>query len=89
MPVRVTEPHGLFEGMGRQPTFFESHYWEVKSAPPGFRRLAESDLCFVQALAHEDRPLFGTQFHPEDYDEANPDGRRLLENFFRLAGILR
>ena len=89
MPVRASaagEP--WFEGLGGQPVVFQAHYWEVKAPPPGFRVLAESDLCGIQALAHQNLPLFGTQFHPEQYDDAHPDGRRLLENFFRMAGIL-
>ncbi len=87
MPVRVTAAHPWFEGLSAEPVMLEAHYWEVKAPPAGFRVLAESDLCGVQALAHESLPLFGTQFHPEQYDDAHPDGRRLLENFFRLAGI--
>jgi GMP synthase-like glutamine amidotransferase len=88
MPVRVLEPHPLFEGLGRRPVVFQLHSWEVKSPPDGFRALAESDLCRVQALAYESRPLFGTQFHPEQYDDAHPDGRKILENFFEVAGIV-
>jgi GMP synthase (glutamine-hydrolysing) len=88
MPVRVRSAHPWFDGLGLQPVVYESHYWEVQSPPNGFCVLAESDLCGVQALAHEQLPLFGTQFHPERYDDAHPDGRRLLENFFRLAGII-
>ena len=87
MPVRVLAPNPWFDGLGDQPVMFEAHYWEVKAPPAGFQVLAASDLCGIQALAHQDRPLFGTQFHPEAYDAAHPDGRRLLENFFRLAGI--
>jgi anthranilate/para-aminobenzoate synthase component II len=37
-------------------------------------------------LAHQSAPLFGAQFHPENYDDAHPDGRIILENFFRIAG---
>lgn len=64
-------------------------FWEVKSPPDGFRVYAESDLCAIQIMAPlgEAQPLFGTQFHPEEYDEAHPDGRRLLVNFFRMAGL--
>lgn len=31
VPVRVAQRHTLFDGLGRLPTFFESHYWEVKA----------------------------------------------------------
>lgn len=29
------------------------------------------------------------QFHPERYTDAHPDGRAILANFFRLAGLAR
>lgn len=86
-PISVHTPHSLFEGLGQQPVVYESHYWEVKSCPAGFQVCAASDPCPIQVMVHKSRPLFGTQFHPEAYDETHPDGRRLLVNFFRLAGL--
>ncbi len=86
-PVRVLEPHPLLEGLGPAPVLFESHFWEVKTMPAGFRLAATTDLCPVQMIVHESRPLFGTQFHPEQYEAGHPDGRRFLANFFRLIGL--
>jgi len=85
MSIRIQEAQPLFEGLKPQPVVYELHSWEVKSAPDGFCILAESDMCRIQAIAHKDAPLFGTQFHPELYDDAHPDGRRILENFFQIA----
>jgi GMP synthase (glutamine-hydrolysing) len=65
----------------------QRHFWELKTAPTGFARLAASDACAVQAIRHESRPLWGLQFHPERYSERYPDGRIVLANFFRLAGL--
>jgi GMP synthase (glutamine-hydrolysing) len=87
-PLRLEALHGLWEGLPQTPVFFESHYWEVKSVPEGFRLLASTDTCGIQAMADDKRRLYGTQFHPEEYDDEHPDGRRLLENFFRIAGVL-
>jgi GMP synthase (glutamine-hydrolysing) len=87
MPVRVCRPHPLFAGLAPQPTFFQSHYWEVKSTPEGFQLLAESDLCQVQAIVHKELPVVGVQFHPEQYDAEHADGQRLLKNFFGLVGL--
>jgi GMP synthase-like glutamine amidotransferase len=87
MPVQVTAPHPLFDGLGQAPVMFESHYWEVKALPEGFRAYAETGTCRLQMLAHERLPVFATQFHPEQYDDEHPDGRRFLENFFRFTGI--
>ena len=85
MPVKLRRSHPLFDQLPQPPTFFQAHYWEVKAPPEGFHVLAESDLCRVQAIAHADRPLFGVQFHPEEYDEAHPDGRKVLENFWAMV----
>jgi GMP synthase-like glutamine amidotransferase len=85
MALTLQKSHPLFKGLAQQPTFFQDHYWEVKAPPPGFQVLAGSDLCSIQAIAHMDRPLFGVQFHPEEYDEAHPDGQRVLENFLAMV----
>lgn len=87
MPVRVQQPHPLFDRLPTEIIVFEAHYWEVKQLPQYFRPFAESDLCPVQMMAHDTLPLFGTQFHPEEYDETHPHGRTVLENFFALAGL--
>jgi GMP synthase-like glutamine amidotransferase len=86
-PVRVLRPHPLFAGFGDELTVYESHYWEVKSLPEGFEAAAATDLCPIQAVAHSSKPLFGVQFHAEEYDDEHPDGRQLIANFFKLAGI--
>jgi len=87
LPVRLTQSHPLVAGLPAQPVVFQAHYWEIKSVPTGFQVLAESDVCRRQIITHTQRPLFGTQFHPEEYDEAHPDGCRLIRNFFAIAGV--
>jgi GMP synthase-like glutamine amidotransferase len=44
---------------------FNSHYDEVRRAPSEMSIVAKSDICPVQALAHENLRVFGIQFHPE------------------------
>lgn len=75
----------LLDGLGQPPYLYESHYCEIKTLPPGFELLASTPECRIQAMRHRERPLYGVQFHPEDYTERFPDGKRVLENFFRLA----
>lgn len=86
-PIRIIERHPFFDGLGETPVFLESHYWETKAVPAGFKLYASTDLCAVQMFGHAAKPIYATQFHPEAWDEAHPDGRKFLENFFRVAGI--
>ncbi len=89
-PVRVLEREDpLFAGLPGTIMVLESHYCEVKTLPPEFVLLASNDNCRVQAMRHRERPVYGTQFHPEGYTEDYPDGRGILENFFRLAEVAR
>lgn len=86
--VDILQPDPLFESLGKRPLLMESHWWEVQDVPPGFTLLASTETCRVQAIKHESRLLYGVQFHPEKYDEEHPDGRVLLKNFFRIAGVI-
>jgi GMP synthase-like glutamine amidotransferase len=88
MPVRVVQPDPLFDGLGPEPVFDQEHYWEIKETPPHFEVLASTDECRIQAIRHAEKVVYGTQFHPERYTGQHPDGRQLLINFFKLAGIL-
>lgn len=86
-PIRALRPDPLFEGLPNPFLVRESHYCEIKKVPPQFDLIATNENCPVQAIKHRERPLYGTQFHPEAYVDAYPHGRRVLENFFRMAGI--
>jgi len=72
----------LFAACGRPVTVLESHYCEIKELPPGYQLLASTPECRIQAMRHETRPIVSVQFHPEDYSDAFPDGRHILESFF-------
>lgn len=63
--VTVVDEDDLFVGLPDTFVAWESHNDEVTEMPSGFRLLASSETCRVQAMRHESRPLFGLQFHPE------------------------
>jgi GMP synthase (glutamine-hydrolysing) len=106
-PVDILRTDPIFEGLGPAPVFLEVHYCEVKQLPTGFQLLASTSDCRIQVMKRGDRPVYGTQFHPEGYSEGpydlrsplvslaypegqaqgQPDGRTLLANFFRIAGV--
>lgn len=56
-----------------------SHGDEVDAVPEGWNISAKSSNGIVAAVEHKDRPLFGTQFHPEVIH--TDEGRRILTNF--------
>jgi GMP synthase (glutamine-hydrolysing) len=84
-PVRRIAESPLLEGLPEEFLVREWHGDEVRELPPGFRLLASTTMCRVQAMQSLTRPIFGTQFHPEVFDDSHPHGRRVLENFIRIA----
>lgn len=87
LPVQVVKDDPLFAGLGVEPVFFESHYWEIKDIPPKFELLASTKDCQIQVMKHQQYPIYGTQFHPEVNSIEFRDGQSLLKNFFRINGI--
>jgi GMP synthase-like glutamine amidotransferase len=35
-------------------------------------------------MQQKGRRLYGVQFHPELFDEQNPEGQKVVENFLKL-----
>jgi GMP synthase (glutamine-hydrolysing) len=81
-PIETTG-NGLFKNLPSSITVWHSHFDEVKELPKGFHRTASNESCPIQAMQHNDRPLFGVQFHPELFDEEHPEGRKIIENFLK------
>ena len=84
-PVRVIHPDPLFARLPEVIYVRQSHYCEAKQLPADFRLLASNDNCHLQAMRHQQRTIYGVQFHPELYTDDYPDGRQVLSNFFAMA----
>ena len=87
VPIRIVRPDPLLAELPSPFMAWQGHYWEVKRLPRGFLRLAETDICPIQAIRHDSMPLCGTQFHPERAEDDYPAGRQILHNFCRMYGI--
>jgi GMP synthase (glutamine-hydrolysing) len=90
----------LFAGMGARAVVPEQHEDRLDGVPDGFRLVASSDYCRVQAIAHSAVPVYGVQFHPcygdDVFDEDDAweatglrgdfahDGARILSNAVRI-----
>ena len=83
--IEVVDHGGLLAGLPPRVDVYERHTDEVVDLPPGFRVLARSPACAVEAIAAPERRWWGTQFHPEAADERHPAGDVALRNFFVLA----
>ena len=83
--IEVLTRDPLFDDLAGPIRMVQDHYWAVKELPDEFIWLARTDACRIQAFRHREHPIYGTQFHPERYDEDHPEGRRVLENFFAIA----
>jgi GMP synthase (glutamine-hydrolysing) len=59
---------------------FESHSFEISKLPNVLVSLAESKNCKYEIIQYENKPIFGTQFHPE----MSQDGHDLIEKFCSL-----
>lgn len=83
--IYVKEENDIFKNIPREFTAWASHRDEVKVPPKGFKVLAYSDICNVEAMKHEERPIYGVQFHPEvSHTEYGPE---ILKNFCNVCGM--
>ncbi len=81
--VSVLDEDTILEGLRPSFTAWESHNDEIVAAPPGFKVLASSDNCTVQAMRHEKMDVFGVQFHPEV--SHTPKGVDVFKNFLTIV----
>lgn len=71
-------------GRRRNPRFMFWHHDEIKHLHPDFTLLGSTDLCRNQALKHNDRLIYTTQFHPEQ-SGGSLDGDGFVQTFFEMA----
>lgn len=81
--VTVVDQDAILHGYPAEMQVWASHADEVVLAPPGFIRLATSDICGNEAIRHRDLPIFGLQWHPEVSHTF--EGFRVFENFHRIC----
>ena len=77
--VRIQSPSPLLEGLPDGFLSWMSHGDTIQNVAPGYRIVATTQNDLPAIMVHEDRPIFGLQFHPEVTHSQH--GERLLENF--------
>ena len=75
---------GLFEGIA-SPSFVARYHSLISVLPEDgpLKATAWSEEGELMAVAHESRPWFGVQFHPESL--LTPDGRAMTRNFITMC----
>ncbi|HHX20162.1 MAG TPA: glutamine-hydrolyzing GMP synthase, partial [Clostridiales bacterium] len=73
--------HVLFDGLPQTSACWMSHNDRVETLPPGFVSIAHTPDCPNAAMAHDQRRLYGVQFHPEVTHTTH--GMRVIESFLR------
>ncbi|PTB43264.1 hypothetical protein M441DRAFT_88090 [Trichoderma asperellum CBS 433.97] len=69
----------LFAGLGETMHAYMSHFDKLVRLPEGFVVVAKTANSEFAGIAHQTKPIFGVQFHPEL--EHTPRGSELLRNF--------
>ncbi|KAL6825902.1 class I glutamine amidotransferase-like protein [Trichoderma sp. SZMC 28015] len=69
----------LFAGLGETMHAYMSHFDKLVRLPEGFVVVAKTANSEFAGIAHQTKPIFGVQFHPEL--EHTPRGKELLRNF--------
>ncbi|KAL6355333.1 hypothetical protein LRP88_10919 [Fusarium phalaenopsidis] len=69
----------LFAGLGETMHAYMSHFDKLVRLPEGFVVVAKTANSEFAGIAHQSKPIFGVQFHPEL--EHTPRGSELLRNF--------
>ncbi len=85
LPIQIHDDADLLRGLQSEVVVFQDHDHEITVLPPGFRALASSPACAIQAIADPARSWWGTQFHPEEFRPEHPAGEQVLRSFFALA----
>jgi GMP synthase (glutamine-hydrolysing) len=78
----------LFQGVSAGTQVWMSHGDHVEILPDGFQVVGRSKGNLIAAIAHEQDPVYGVQFHPEVNHTVQ--GQTIISNFlFRIAHFSR
>lgn len=77
--VEILDPDEILRGYPATIQVWASHADEVAVMPEGFRLLARSAICGVEAMADPGARIYGIQWHPEVSHSI--EGRIVYENF--------
>ena len=79
--LEVLQPRGVLSSFqkGERLRVWMNHGDRVEELPPHFEAIARSSNSPFAAAAHDSRPIYGVQFHPEVVH--TPQGKQMLRSF--------
>ncbi|KAI5988693.1 hypothetical protein EDD15DRAFT_1351106 [Pisolithus albus] len=69
----------LFEDLGDEMQVWMSHGDQLQKLPPDFHVIGHTQTAPFAAIAHNSKPIYGIQFHPEVTH--SPKGREVISRF--------
>jgi GMP synthase (glutamine-hydrolysing) len=81
--VELIDEDSILRGLPRTFKTWASHADQVVRLPEGFEVLARSNVCEIEAMKHQTKPLYGVQWHPEVIHTEY--GEKVLDNFIELC----
>jgi para-aminobenzoate synthetase len=87
IPVHVTRDSAILPRHSDVAGVFEHHHWVIETLMSPLVALASS-ADGLEAIAHEQRPQYGVQFHPERCPEAS-SGWEVIDRFLRECERIR
>lgn len=80
--VRTRQPDPIVHQLEGDFTVFTKHKYYVQEVPEEFDVVAtDTTIDSAYIIKHQQRPLYGVQFHPERRNQ----GTQILRNFFALS----
>ncbi|GAA5904488.1 hypothetical protein JCM6882_008922 [Rhodosporidiobolus microsporus] len=87
-PTAPAHLNRLFEGLPEESPVWMSHSDRLHSLPDGFTIIATTESAPFAAIAHNEKPIYGIQFHPEVTHSLR--GKEVLERFvINICGCKR
>ncbi len=77
--LTIENDKDLLNGIGESVRAWMSHGDEAEEIPPGFKIIGHTESARAAAIASDEKPIFGIQFHPEVVH--TEQGNEILKNF--------
>ena len=78
--IDVVKDSYLYEAMGSEKLGVNSiHHQAIKELAPGLKISATSSDGIIEAFEDRDRKIYGTQFHPEEHIDKNPEFLNIIK----------